>query len=60
MGRTTAVKIFALAVTTAALVLFGPSAAQADTPTPPAPVVVTPGPVSTPPPPTTDGNNPWD
>ncbi|MEV6692755.1 hypothetical protein AB0M35_14920 [Micromonospora sp. NPDC051196] len=57
MGRTNAVKIFALAATTAALVFFGASVAQADTTTPaPSPVATSsPSPTTT-----TAGNNPWD
>ncbi|MGC5033726.1 hypothetical protein [Micromonospora sp. DT229] len=55
MGRT--VKLFALAATTAALVLFGASMAQADTTTSTSSPVVTSSPS-----PTTSiaGNNPWD
>ncbi|AEB46073.1 MULTISPECIES: hypothetical protein [Micromonospora] len=57
MGRT--VKIFALAATTAALVLFGASVAQADT-TAPATATVVPSSPSPSPTATTAGNNPWD
>lgn len=59
MGRTNAVKIFALAATTAALVFFGASMAQADTTTPVPSTVATP--TSSPSPTsTTTSNNPWD
>ncbi|GAA0362376.1 hypothetical protein JMF97_19590 [Micromonospora fiedleri] len=57
MGRTA--KIFALAATTAALVLFGASVAQADT-TAPATATVVPSSPSPSPTATTAGNNPWD
>ena len=59
MGRTNAVKIFALAATTAALVFFGASMAQADTTTP-APSTVATSTASPSPTTTTNGNNPWD
>ncbi|MFI9526073.1 hypothetical protein [Micromonospora rosaria] len=58
MGRTTALKIFAVAAAIAGFITFGAAAAQADDAAPTGgPVVVTPSPS---PSATPSANHPWD